>query len=85
MFNYLPAFLVLCPQKQPVASLEEIFEKIRGVVFKNGIRTTEFFRDHDKLRSGVITENQVNFLSVCSLIPRPLLDPGSMVWARDYQ
>ena len=31
----------------------------RMVVYKNGIRTTEFFRDHDKLRSGVITENQV--------------------------
>ena len=31
----------------------------RIVVYKNGIRTTEFFRDHDKLRSGVITENQV--------------------------
>ena len=32
---------------------------IRVVVYKNGIRTTEFFRDHDKLRSGIITENQV--------------------------
>lgn len=27
-------------------------------MFKNGIRTTEFFRDHDKLRSGIVTENQ---------------------------
>lgn len=27
-------------------------------VFKNGIRTTEFFRDHDKLRSGIVTESQ---------------------------
>ena len=33
-------------------------------MYKNGIRTTEFFRDHDKLRSGVITENQVH-LSSC--------------------
>ncbi len=47
------------PQKLPAASLDEIFQKIRTVVYKNGIRTTEFFRDHDKLRSGVITENQV--------------------------
>lgn len=31
----------------------------RDVVYKNGIRTTEFFEDHDKLRSGIITENQV--------------------------
>ena len=32
-------------------------------MFKNGIRTTEFFKDHDKLRSGIITENQF----VCGL------------------
>ena len=37
---------------------------IRVVVYKNGIRTTEFFRDHDKLRSGIITENQVGSCSV---------------------
>ena len=35
-------------------------------MYKNGIRTTEFFKDHDKLRSGVITENQfVCGLSLC--------------------
>lgn len=43
--------------------LRSTFEKIRVAVFKNGIRTTEFFRDHDKLRSGIITENQF----VCGL------------------
>lgn len=43
--------------------LNTIFEKIRVAVFKNGIRTTEFFKDHDKLRSGIITENQF----VCGL------------------
>lgn len=32
-------------------------------VYKNGIRTVEFFKDHDKLRSGIITENQF----VCGL------------------
>ena len=31
----------------------------RDAVYKNGIRTTEFFKDHDKLRSGIITETQV--------------------------
>lgn len=39
-------------------ALNEIFERIRVAVFKNGIRTTEFFRDHDKLRSGIVTESQ---------------------------
>jgi len=38
--------------------LASIFDKIRVAIYKNGIRTTEFFKDHDKLRSGVITENQ---------------------------
>ena len=38
----------------------------RVTVYKDGIRTTEFFRDHDKLRSGLITENQfVCGLSLC--------------------
>lgn len=41
------------------SSLQLILSKIGNVVFKNGIRTTEFFKDHDKLNSGVITENQV--------------------------
>ncbi len=27
-------------------------------MYKNRIRTTEFFCDHDKLRTGIITENQ---------------------------
>jgi len=44
-------------------TIEEIFDKIRVAVHKNGIRTTEFFKDHDKLRSGVITKNQF----VCGL------------------
>nr|CAB3262790.1 uncharacterized protein LOC100183292 [Phallusia mammillata] len=43
--------------------LASIFDKIRVAVYKNGIRTTEFFKDHDKLRSGIITENQF----VCGL------------------
>ncbi|WAQ95233.1 hypothetical protein MAR_027923, partial [Mya arenaria] len=47
----------------PDPDLNTIFDKIRVAVFKNGIRTTEFFKDHDKLRSGIITENQF----VCGL------------------
>ena len=53
-------------QRASSLSIDEIFAKIRDVVYKNGIRTTEFFKDHDKLRSGVITENQfVCGLSLC--------------------
>ncbi|XP_073251609.1 uncharacterized protein [Porites lutea] len=47
-------------------TLHEIFEKIRLAIHKHGIRTTEFFKDHDKLRSGEITENQfICGLSLC--------------------
>ena len=46
-------------QRPGTPALQDIFEKIRGAIHKNGIRTTEFFKDHDKLRSGEITENQV--------------------------
>lgn len=44
-------------------TLNQVFDKIMVAVYKNGIRTTEFFRDHDPLRSGIITENQF----VCGL------------------
>jgi Ca2+-binding EF-hand superfamily protein len=65
------ATVTLTPQlpsipKARVCNLDEIFGRIRDAVYKNGIRTTEFFRDHDKLRSGVITENQfICGLSLC--------------------
>ena len=53
-------------QVQVPTSVDDIFARIRDVVYKNGIRTTEFFKDHDKLRSGVITENQfICGLSLC--------------------
>ena len=44
--------------------MQNIFDKIRVAVFKNRVRTIEFFRDFDKLRKGVITEHQF----VCSLM-----------------
>ena len=46
----------LQPTSDP--TLNQIFDRIRVSVFKNGIRTKEFFKDHDKLRCGIITENQ---------------------------
>ncbi|XP_078391762.1 uncharacterized protein LOC144674143 isoform X1 [Cetorhinus maximus] len=36
----------------------EVFDKIRRTVFLKGIRTSEFFKDYDKLRTGLITESQ---------------------------
>jgi len=38
--------------------LQSLFSRLHVAIFKNRIRTTEFFRDHDKLRSGIITRNQ---------------------------
>ena len=37
---------------------KSLFDRLHVAIFKNRIRTTEFFRDHDKLRSGIITRNQ---------------------------
>ncbi|UJR13405.1 hypothetical protein I4U23_000420 [Adineta vaga] len=39
-------------------SIQEILDKIRIATFKYGIRISDFFKDYDKLRSGVITETQ---------------------------
>ena len=50
----------LCNQFQPGADvpLQEIFDRIRVAVHKNGIRTTEFLKDYDRHNDGVITEHQ---------------------------
>lgn len=40
------------------SELKNVFDRLHVAIFKNRIRTTEFFRDHDKLRSGIITRNQ---------------------------
>ena len=58
-------------QRPGTPALQDIFEKIREAIHKNGIRTTEFFKDHDKLRSGEITENQVKNFS-CSYLKSSL-------------
>eukprot|EP00731_Ephydatia_muelleri_P005665 Em0002g1841a len=50
--------LSLSPTQLKTAPGDTILCKIRDAVYKNGIRTTEFFKDHDKLRSGIITETQ---------------------------
>lgn len=38
--------------------MQNLFDRVHVAIFKNRIRSTEFFRDHDKLRSGIITRNQ---------------------------
>jgi len=53
----------LTPEPGADSTVQAIFDRIRVAVFKNRVRTIEFFKDYDKLRSGVITENQF----VCSL------------------
>lgn len=51
--------------KEPGAdhTVQQVFDRIRVAVYKNRVRTTEFFKDYDKLRTGIITENQF----VCGL------------------
>lgn len=38
--------------------MQEVFDRIRIAVHKHRVRTPEFFKDYDPLRSGVITEQQ---------------------------
>ncbi|XP_072165025.1 uncharacterized protein [Diadema setosum] len=53
-----PATYNIPKEEEEDSELNRIFAKIQMAVHKFGIRTPEFFRDHDKLRSYVITENQ---------------------------
>jgi Ca2+-binding EF-hand superfamily protein len=39
-------------------NLQQILDKIRIAVYKNRVRTTEFFKDYDRHKCGLITENQ---------------------------
>ncbi|XP_033106808.1 uncharacterized protein LOC117108769 [Anneissia japonica] len=59
-----PASYNIPRENVPSGTTQQLFSKIQVAVHKNGVRTTEFFKDHDKLRSGVITENQF----VCGLM-----------------
>ena len=60
MFCFLYSYLQLSTD----AELNAVLGRIQVAVHKYGIRTPEFFRDHDKLRSGIITKNQF----VCGLM-----------------
>merc|ERR550514_2300321 len=54
-----PQKLQLIPQMEKRdLTAPEIIEKIKNTVYKNCIRTTEYFKDHDKLRSGNVTRSQ---------------------------
>ena len=50
--------MVLFWQPKADANLQTIFDRIRIAIFKHRIRSLDFFRDFDPLRSGIITANQ---------------------------
>ena len=62
-FNEKLSFYCCFFQPGADSTLQQIFDRIRVAVFRNRVRTIEFFKDYDKLRSGIITENQF----VCGL------------------
>ena len=45
-------------QPTPDVNLQTIFDRIRVAIFKHRIRSLDFFRDFDSLRSGIITASQ---------------------------
>jgi Ca2+-binding EF-hand superfamily protein len=72
--------------KEKSANLESVFNKLRVIAFRDGIRTTEFFQDHDKLRSGLITTNQfVCGLSLCCGKSLQLSRDGIQLLVDHYQ
>lgn len=56
------------PQGPLTASAEDLVERIKDGMYKRGVRTTEFFRDFDKRRSGLITENQVYIIHMLLIV-----------------
>ena len=44
--------------KETGLSVQEIIDRIANVCYKHGIRISDFFKDFDRLKSGVITERQ---------------------------
>ncbi|XP_069741796.1 EF-hand calcium-binding domain-containing protein 6-like [Narcine bancroftii] len=51
-YGYWPPELPKSPE------ILEVIDKIRNVVFLRGIRMPEFFKDYDRLHSGLVTESQ---------------------------
>lgn len=49
---------ITVPEPEPENPLAKIVDNIKIEAFKNGVRTTDFFRDYDKLNCGAITESQ---------------------------
>jgi hypothetical protein len=71
-------------QEKADEELKDIFKRIQIAVHKNGIRTTEFFCDHDKLRSGVITENQFQCGLMLCVGKEACLSRGEVQRVADY-
>jgi len=68
-------------------STEKALSRLRIMVYKNGIRTQEFFQDYDKLNHGVITRNQFfNGLKLCveRIGTEPLLTNQEINLIADY-
>ena len=63
------------------APIDDLIEKLRIWVYKQRIRTNEFFRDHDKLRKGIVTRDQ--FIRGLTLI-HPMLTAGEIAMVADH-
>ena len=56
-------------------TLQQIFDKVRVAIYKNRVRSLEFFKDYDRLRSGIITEHQFNSALVLAIGKEAQLSP----------
>ena len=58
--------------------MQEIIERIRIAVYKYGIRTPEFFKDYDKLRSGLVAESQFSAAVTLAVGAQAKLTPAEI-------
>ena len=65
-------------------TLQQIFDKVRVAIYKNRVRSIEFFKDYDRLRSGIITEHQFNSALVLAIGKEAQLSPPEVQKVIEY-
>ncbi|KAK2184430.1 hypothetical protein NP493_266g02009 [Ridgeia piscesae] len=76
--DYLPT------QPDVDLTLQQIFDKIRVAIYKNRVRSIEYFKDYDRLRSGIITEHQFNSAIVLAIGKEAQLSPPEVQKIIEY-
>ena len=84
LFPFETCFRVSTLQPDVDLTLQQIFDKIRVAIYKNRVRSIEFFKDYDRLRSGIITEHQFNSAIVLAIGKEAQLSPPEVQKIIEY-